>query len=250
MFVERLAERLKTLLLRPALPPETRLRLRQQRLDEEADRRSRYLLTTPDLSVTLAVAVDGHGSPEEVRVFPRLPGSTWQPSPVSEVGRWCANGAIHWADGRLSAVGATGWAARWRPEPGGLLPGFDAAEVAAAGLRPATSGQSRDRIAAIAAVGLARHHVQRVYFLDAEFRELDRLPALGLVEADLVRVAEAAGIAYRRYVLSIAKFASLRVSPHSLCEVLFPRSARPTAARPDGEDLTDWFSEYPGSRNW
>ena len=53
MFVERLAERLKLLLLRPAMPPETRMRLRQQRLDEEADRRSRYLLTTPDLSVTV-----------------------------------------------------------------------------------------------------------------------------------------------------------------------------------------------------
>jgi hypothetical protein len=68
------------------------------------------------------------------------------------------------------------------------------------------------------------HPLQRIYFVDAEARSLGSIPARNFVEAEISAVAAAAGIAYVRYVLSLAKFASLRVSWARLCEGIFPSS--------------------------
>lgn len=237
-------EKLRSFLLRPLLPADTRLRLRQQRYDEEAANKSHWILTTPDLAVTCAVSVDGRGSGENVGAASRLPPS----KPWRQGYRYPCQ--VSWNGQK---VGVTGWRGtvtqfvQWSPEPGGLREGFDPADVARAGVRPTTSGECPSRIAAIAAVGLAGHHVSRVYFLDAESRDLGWIPAPGLTEDNLVQVAEAAGIAYRRYVLTLAKFSSLRVMPDGLCEILFPRSARRVRLAEEGDD---WYSEYPGSRRW
>jgi RNA polymerase sigma-70 factor (sigma-E family) len=50
--------RLTNALARPFMPPDVRLRLRHQRLDEEAARRRGWILRAPEVSVTLVKAVD------------------------------------------------------------------------------------------------------------------------------------------------------------------------------------------------
>lgn len=225
------AEHLKAFLMRPLLPEDTRIRLRQQCYDAEAANRSRRILTTPDLAVTIAVAVDGAGTGDNATPWSSYRSAIWNGQKVVVPG---------WR-GKATSV-------QWFPQPGGFLPGFDPADVARAGVRPAPSGECPSRIAAIATVGLAGHHVSRLYFLDAECHDLlhscTRLsPEIerGL-EDDLISVADSAGIAYRRYALTLARYSSLRVSPEKVCDVLFPRSARRVRL---GSEEEDWYTEYP-----
>ena len=84
----------------------------------------------------------------------------------------------------------------------------------------------------------------RVVFLDEESRDLGWVPAPGFVEDDLVAFAQAAGVAYRSYALTLGKFSSLRVSPSALCETLFTRSARRVRLVGDQfESVEGWYSE-------
>jgi hypothetical protein len=79
-------------------------------------------------------------------------------------------------------------------------------------------------VAAIASVGLAGRHVHRIYLLDAESRAFGWIPAPNFAEAEVVAVAAAAGVAYLRYVITLAGFSSLRVTPEKVCEGIFPKS--------------------------
>lgn len=238
-------KRLKTSLLWPFLPPETKHRLRRQHRDEELSRRIRVIFSQEDVSVTLATAIAGVRPGRPVRA-------------IGDTGRQKAgyrqsldsiplDSAIVWDGTRLTVAGPNGRMAGWVPERGGLRPGFDAVSVAAAQARPpeegetGRTGQTLDRVAAIAAVGLAGRHVHRIYLLDAESRALGWLPAPNFAEAEVSAVAAAAGIAYLRYVITLAHFASLRVSPEGLCEAIFPASTEQVAfVHPERLD-SDWI---------
>jgi hypothetical protein len=218
--------RLRLFLMSPFLPVDTRFRLRQQLLDREAAEIAQYVLDTPDVSVASVEAVDGRRSARGARLSPPSGGGRVVSSAQTPVGGWYTIGRVDWNGEQVTVSGDTGRSGRWEPEQGGLLPGFDAVEVFRAGRRPVTSGECPDRVAAIAAITLAGPRLDWVYFLDQESRELGSISAAGLDEDDLVRVTEEAGIAYRCYALTLARFSSLHVSPSGLCEVLFPRSAR------------------------
>jgi hypothetical protein len=73
--------------------------------------------------------------------------------------------------------------------------------------------------------GLAGRHLQRIIILDPEARSLGWIPALGLAQDDLIELTKAAGISYRSYGITLARFTSLQVSPSALCEALFVHSA-------------------------
>jgi len=235
----------KTALLRPFLPPDVRLRLRHQRLDADATKRSYRYLATADLDVTLVKAVDGSGAGRGMRLVPEAPpGMAGTRSPgKTERGRWYWYGAVEWDYQHITVVGTKSEGV-WEPASGGLRPGFDAVEIFQAGRRPPGCGECLKPVAAIVTVGLTGRHMQRVYFLDAESRSLGHIPAPGFAEDDLVRLAEAAGIAYRRYAFTLARFASLRVLPPGLCEALFTRSARRAKlVREEVEVVDDWYSD-------
>lgn len=240
---------LKHILMWPFLPREVRLRLRHQHLDGEASKRTAYLLATPDIAVTLLRAADSHTPGRGMRLVPTLSAYSRPAARIgtTELGRWYRCGAMEWDGERVTVVGPRRPNGEWMPTPGGLLPGFDAVEVFGAGGRPTGSGECRDRIAAIATVGLVGRHLQRILFLDEEARELASIPAQGFAEDDLLRFAEAAGIAYRSYAFAMRNFSSLRVSPGRLCEALFTRSAlRVKLVSDDLDDTTNWHSETLG----
>lgn len=238
------------ILLRPFLPRDVRLRLRHQRIDGEASKRTGYILATPDLAVTLVKAVDGREPGRGMRLVPKPPNG-WRATRygTTEWGQWYTFGAVEWDGRHITVIDARRSVGGWRPTPGGLRPGFDAVEIFRAGARPAGSGECLDRVAAVVTVGLAGRHLQRILLLDEEARELLSIPARGFVEADLVRFAEAAGICYRSYAFTLAKFASLRASPSALCEALFPRSARRAKLAISEFEfgvVDDWFSRPDG----
>lgn len=236
--------KLKDALAWPFMAPEDRLRLRHQRMDAEAAKRRGWALQMEDISVTLVTAVEGSvAGGDELRLAPAGHGGGVHVSFAgTALDRWFKMGSMEWDALRIRISGDYGTGV-WYPETGGLRPGFDAAEILRAGHRPIGSGECLRRVAAIATVGLAGRHIQRILFLDAEARELAWLPAKYFAEDDIIRLAQAAGIAYRRYAFTFARYSSTQISPRGLCEVLFPRSAR--RVKVVSEDLdaeTNWFS--------
>ena len=218
------SSRLRYVLARPFLPPDARLRLRQQHRDELADEDVRAVLSEQGVSVRSAAAAAGGWTS----------GST----------RWPALGSVDWDGSRLRMVGASGRSAEWYPVSGGLRPGFDAVEVSAARFRPPTSGECPGRVAAVAAVGLAGHRVCRVYFLDAESRSLSWIPVAAFAEDHHTRLAKMAGVEYHQYELTLAGYSSARVSPAGLCEALFPSSVRQVKLTSEyelSESVEQWY---------
>ncbi|ACU70924.1 hypothetical protein Caci_2004 [Catenulispora acidiphila DSM 44928] len=253
--------KLTTTLLWPFLAPDVRLRLRHQRLDAEAPKRAGWALQIPEVKVTRVKAVDGAldgtgggpGSRRGMRLTPVAP-SPWKQQQTMvgtrPIDRWLRSGAMEW-DGRRVTIAGSLRTGTWIPREGGLIPDFDAAEVARAGRRPFGTGECERHLAAIATVGLAGRHLKRIVFLDAEARELGWIPAPYFAQDDVIRFAQAAGIAYRSYAFTFAGYSSTRLSPEKLCEALFTRSARRVKLMGDGaSDESDWLSDPTRSRGY
>ena len=234
----------------PFLTPDAKLRLRHQRLDAEAGKRAGWALEIPDVAVKLLKAVDEpdkRGRDPGMRLVPVSPSGKY-PYPHSRTpfAAWYSYGAMEWDHQRVTVTGERG-SATWAPDPGGLRPGFDAVEVFQAGRRPTGSGNCLARVAAIATVGLAGHGLRRIVFLDAEARDLGWVPAPHFKEEDVIKLARAAGIAYRSYAFTFAGFSSARVSPSALCDALFTRSARRVKFVSEEFDPgSDWFLDPRG----
>lgn len=238
-------------LMRPLLPPDVRQRLKHQRLEAESANRHSYLFTTPGISVTLVKAVDAASADAEPRrLIPARPSgdrsraTSSRPNSYDEtpIGQWYASGGLHWSGGSLSVTGPRGQGI-WYPARGGLRPGFEVAEIFQAGQRPVGTGECHFGVAALAAVGLAGRHLQRIIILDPEARSLGWIPTLGLAENDLIELTKAAGISYRSYGITLARFTSLQVSPAGLCEALFVRSAvRVKLVSKEIETQENWFA--------
>lgn len=209
---------LMNLLLMPFVPPETRLRLQQQRIDAEAARQAPRLLGLDGVEVSVVDCVVGRGSWREVELVPI-------PSYPRPTAWWFTWGRIWWDGSRLSAVGGDRRVGRWQIQAGGVKPGFGAEEVARVGRRPVTSGECPPRVAELAAVTLPRYGAEprRLFLLDDESRQLAAFPARGLTQEGLARLANAAGVVLRTYAIKTGG----RVWPDELCgDALFPRSAR------------------------
>ena len=222
-------------LMRPFLPQDARLRLKHQRLEAEGINRHSYLFKTPGISVTLVNAVDAAGAKADAQPRQLLPtrpsgsrsrAASSRPTLYDEtpVGEWYASGGLQWSGRSLSVTGPRGKGI-WYPAPGGLRPGFEVEEIFQAGQRPVGTGECHFGVAALIAVGLAGRHLQRIIILDPEARSLGWIPTLGQAEDDLIEFTKAAGISYRSYGITLARFTSLQVSPSALCEALFVRSA-------------------------
>ncbi|MBS2551518.1 hypothetical protein KGQ19_32085 [Catenulispora sp. NL8] len=235
--------RIKLALARPFMTPDTRLLLRHQRLDAEAGKRAGWALQIPDVEVRLVTAVNKRGPDLGKWLVPQSKGKRGvRYTGDTAIGRWYRHGAMKWDHQRVTIAGSNGTGV-WLPETGGLLPGFDAVEVFQAHRRPTGSGECRSRIAAIATVGLAGRALQRIVFLDAEARELGWIPAPYFAEDDVMKFAQAAGIAYRRYAFTLARFSSARVSPTQLCEALFTRSALRVKLMSEEFSTNDWLTD-------
>lgn len=202
----------------PFVPPETRFRLRQQRLDGEAARLAPRVLGLRGVEVSVVDCVVGRGSWREVSLvptatFPHM--SAW----------WFTRCKLSWDGSRLIAQDGADHILHWQPQAGGVKPDFRAEEVARAGRRPVTSGECPARVVELAAVGLLgrKDKLRRLYLLDEESRRLAVFPARGLAEDRIAALANAAGVVFRTYGVSTGG----RVSPDELCgQVLFPPSAR------------------------
>jgi hypothetical protein len=221
-------------LMRPALPADTRYRLRQQGMDAEIARRALRVLGRSDVLVGLRRAVPGHLSPESFMLcVARRPGV-----PLAE-----ANTMFSWSGEQLLVFAEGGAVARLSPRPasGGVLPGFGAHEVAAARCRPMTSGECPALLAEVAAVAFAGGSIRRVYFLDEESRELTSVPADGLSEEKLAGLAAHIGVPFRVYSFRMAR----RFRPQRWCEVLFPPSARRHRLVNPLKERGDWRKPWP-----
>ncbi|HEU5331582.1 MAG TPA: hypothetical protein VFU73_02425 [Actinocrinis sp.] len=198
----------------PFVPPEARLRLRQQRIDAEAARTAPRLLGLEGVEVSLLDSRAGRGSWREVVLAP-IP---TYPRPAT----W---GTLAWDGSRLRAVLGNGRVCGWQIQAGGVKPEFAAEEVARVGRRPVTSGECPTRVVEFAAVELRTRGTTpgRLFLLDEESRQLGAFPAHGLTQEGLARLADAAGVVLRTYAIKTGG----RVWPDELCsDALFPRSAR------------------------
>ncbi|WP_194894398.1 hypothetical protein [Catenulispora pinisilvae] len=216
-----------------AAPPETKYRMTQQNLDLQAAKKTARVLSTPGLSVTSRKAVDGKepGPPSRIKASangsyspPKGAGFTY-PNGRSELRSWYLSAEIVWDGKALTATGNFGRPRTWEPAPKGLRPGTDAAEIFRHGSRPMTSGECPTQIAAIATVGLSGYELNRVVFLDEDARELSRFSMVGFTEDDMMRIAAAAGIAYRSYILAIGGYSTMKLGLSDFCEALFPHNA-------------------------
>lgn len=216
------------------VPEEAGYRLRQQRLDAEAARRTRRVVRLAGVSVTVVNSSTGAPSGRKVELIPKS-GLRNVHSP------WLDYGRLSWNGTRITAVGDNGSAGGWPVQEGGVRPGFGAEAVAEAGWRPVTSGECPASVAEIATVGLGGRPIRRLYLLDEESRHLTMLPARGLLEDRIIAFTNAVGLAYRAYSITT----SGRVHPDVLCDdVLFPRSARRIRLTRRLSEDADW--QWPG----
>jgi hypothetical protein len=203
-------------LITPFVPRETRYRLRQQQLDEEALRKSVRVLGLPDITVTLLHTAVGTRSWREAELIP-------QPTFPGVESRWNTEGKLAWDGDKLTVTGDVGITGGWKTETGGVHPGYRAQEVVEAGRRPVTSGECPATVVEFAAVGFRGYRMRRMFLLDEESRHLTMVPARGFTEEKVAAFANAAGVVFRVYEIDTKG----QVTPEVLCEeVLFPRSAR------------------------
>jgi hypothetical protein len=186
------------------VPEEARYRVRQQRLDAEAARRSRRVIRLTGVSVTLVNSSADSSADSSVGVRPRKGRAELVPTPALRYvhSPWLDYGRLTWDGTRLTATGDNGSAAGWLVQEGGVKPGFGAEEVAEAGWRPVTSGECPTSVTEIAAVSLGGRAIRRLYLLDEESRQLTMLPARGLPEDRIIAFATNVGIEYRAYSIT------------------------------------------------
>lgn len=103
------------------LPAETRRRLRQQRLDDEAARDAMPWMDRIDLTVTTLRPGGGTRSPEELVIRPAH-SYTLRGQP------WFMRGSVAWNGQRISVAGVRDTRS-WPCRAGGIRPGHDAAEA-------------------------------------------------------------------------------------------------------------------------
>jgi hypothetical protein len=219
----------------PFLPVEARYRLRQQRIDVEAARVALRVLETDGISANVLGTA-----------FLERP-ATRRPTATSSVSRqqpgWFDHGRLQWDGTSIFVMGEYVAGSRWRPQRGGLRPGFGADEVSEARRRPVGSGECPEKVAAIAVVALQGHALRRVYLLDEESHSLAATPMQGLSGQDLVALADSAGVAFHAYSLAtgnpLVPLGS--VPPDVLCDALFPRSARRLKVANRFEEANDWW---------
>ncbi|NUP49968.1 MAG: hypothetical protein HOW97_22050 [Catenulispora sp.] len=221
-------------LMTPFLPVETRYRLRQHKIDDEAAGKAARVLASPGVSVTVRRSTTGAGSWREARLVP-----------VPSVGHtgawWYTKGGLAWDGTVLTVTGSLKATGSWRTAQGGVKPGFGAAEVAQAGVRPPGSGECPSTVVEIAAVGIGDLPVRRLYFLDEESRHLTMTPFRGFTDAKLSEFVQHAGVVFRTYSLTTGG----ATTPDAMCEFLFPRSARRRLVISENSELADW-----GWRGW
>lgn len=221
-----------------AAPPETKYRLDQQHLDVEAAKMAARVLATPGLSVTLRKAVDNRQSGPPLLIKASSNSSFSPPKELrsvysnararADLERWYTTAEIAWDGTHLNATGNFGRPRSWQPVRNGLRPGTDAAEVFQTRQRATASGECPTEVAAMATVGMAGYLPNRVCFLDEESRELSWFSMVGFIEDDMMRIAAAAGIAYRSYTLAMGGFSAMNLTPDDFCEALFPPNATRT----------------------
>src|SRR3954464_12388424 len=113
-------------LISPLLPVETRYRLKQHKIDEEAAKNSARVLALEGVSVTVRQSTAGVRSWRATSLVPTAAFghlSAW----------WYTRGRLDWDGTFLTVTGIHDSPGSWRTAQGGVKPGFGAAEVAEAG---------------------------------------------------------------------------------------------------------------------
>lgn len=221
-------------LMAPFLPVETRYRLRQHKIDDEAAGKAARVLASAGVTVTVRRSTTGAGSWRETRLVP-------VPAYGHTAAWWYTKGGLAWDGTFLTVTGGHEATGSWRTAQGGVKPGFGAAEVAEAGYRPAGSGECPSSVVEVAAVGIGEHPARRLFFLDEESHQLTMTPFRGFTDAKLTEFAQHAGVVFRTYSLTTGGV----TSPDAMCEFLFPRSARRRPVISENSELADW-----GWRGW